>query len=260
MGTADVQGELWSGNPQDWADLQEIFFAPMYEAVLDHAGLTSGARVLDVGCGAGLFCARAAKRGAAVSGFDAAEGLLAFARKRTPAGDFRRGDMEELPFGDGQFDLVSGFNSFQYAADPINALKQAKRAAKRDGKVSMAVWGAAKDCQAAAIVKAMGSLLPPPPPGTPGPFALSEPGVMEDMLSKAGLTPGKPEDVDTPFDFSSEDDAYRGFAASGPGIRIVRQFGADKLRAALLPALAPFKSKTGSLHLDNRFRFIIARQ
>src|SRR5664279_1747813 len=122
----------------------------MYRAVVESAAVGAGSRVLDVGCGSGLFCSLAAKRGAAVAGIDAAEGLLAIARERTPGGDFRTGDMEELPFADSSFDLVSGFNSFQFAADPVNALNQAKRVAKPTGKVSMAVWGAAKDCQAAA--------------------------------------------------------------------------------------------------------------
>jgi SAM-dependent methyltransferase len=259
MGTASVQADLWNGNPRDWAEFQEPLFAPMYRAVLDSTGVGAGSRVLDVGCGSGLFCSLAAKQGATVAGIAAAEGLLAIARERTPAGDFRTGEMEELPFADAKFDLVSGFNSFQFAADPVNALKQAKRVAKPAGKVSMAVWGLAKDCQAAAILKAMGSMLPPPPPGTPGPFALSEPGVMEAMLSKAGLTPGKAEDVDTPFDFADETTAYRAFAASGPGIRAIREADADKVRAVLLSALVPFKTQSGTYHLDNKFRFVVAR-
>lgn len=259
MGTAAVQGDLWSGNPRDWAEQQERFFAPIYEAVLNRTGVKAGTRVLDVGCGSGLFCALAAKRGARVAGIDAAEGLLDLAREQTPGGDFRVGEMEELPFADGEFDVVAGFNSFQFAANPINALAQAKRAAKSTGQVAMAVWGLAKDCESAAIVKAMGSILPPPPPGAPGPFALSEPGVMEEMLSKAGLTPGKAEDVDTPFNFVNEDEACRGFSASGPGIRAIRHAGAPTLRAALLAALAPFKSPSGSIHMDNKFRFIVAR-
>jgi SAM-dependent methyltransferase len=259
MGTAAAQGDLWNGNPRDWADLQEPQFVPMYQAVLDRAVVGAGAKVLDVGCGSGLFLSLAAKRGAAVSGLDAAGALLDIARERTPGGDFRTGDMEELPFADGAFDLVTGFNSFQFAADPVNALKQAKRVAKPGGTVTMAVWGAAKDCEAAAVVKAMGGMIPPPPPGTPGPFALSEPGVMEEMLSKAGLTPGNAEDVDTPFDFVDEDAAYRAFAASGPGIRAIRLAGKDKLRAALLPALAPFKTQSGTYRLGNKFRFVVAR-
>ena len=134
-------------SPRNWADFQEAFFTPIYDAILDRIGITAGSagmRVLDVGCGAGLFCALAAKRGAIVSGLDAAEALLDVARKRTPSGDFRQGEMEELPFADGTFDVVTGFNSLHYAADPVNALRQARRVSKPSAKVAMAVWGWAR--------------------------------------------------------------------------------------------------------------------
>ena len=71
-----------------------------------------------------------------MSGLDAAEGLLDVARRRTPSGDFRQGEMEELLFADGTFDVVTDFNSFQYAADPVNALRQAGRVSKPSAKVA----------------------------------------------------------------------------------------------------------------------------
>lgn len=258
MGTAAIQGDVWSGSPHDWADLQEPLFTPFYEAVLTRADIRAGQRVLDIGCGSGLFCHLAAKRRAEVAGIDAAPKLIDIARSRTPSGDFRVGEMEELPFPDGLFDLVTGFNSFQYAADPINALRQAKRTAKPTGTVAMAVWGLAHDCQAASIIKALGSILPPPPPGAPGPFALSEPGVLEDMFLRAGLKPGLSEDVDTLFVFSDADAACRAFIASGPGIVALRRNGDEKVRATIMPALMPFKQPDGSYRLENKFKFVLA--
>jgi hypothetical protein len=55
----------------------------------------------------------ASDRGAQVSGIDAAESLLTVARERVAAADFRLGDLQDLPFADGCFDVVTGFNSFQ---------------------------------------------------------------------------------------------------------------------------------------------------
>jgi 2-polyprenyl-3-methyl-5-hydroxy-6-metoxy-1,4-benzoquinol methylase len=49
---------------------------PIYEAVLERAGVKSSTRYLDVGCGAGMAAQIAAARGAQVSGIDAAEALL----------------------------------------------------------------------------------------------------------------------------------------------------------------------------------------
>ena len=54
--------------------------------------------MLDVGCGAGLFCGLAAERGAVVTGLDAARGLLAHARERVPEATLTQGDLEALPF------------------------------------------------------------------------------------------------------------------------------------------------------------------
>ncbi len=82
---------------------------------------------LDVGCGSGLAAQIAARRGAEVSGIDAADALLEIARARTPKGTFERGDLESLPFADKTFDVVTGFNSFQYAGNPSS------RSRKRDG-------------------------------------------------------------------------------------------------------------------------------
>jgi ubiquinone/menaquinone biosynthesis C-methylase UbiE len=120
-----------------------------------------------------MFCQMAAKLGARVSGLDATEPLLAIARERVPDGDFRAGDMEELPYSNHTFDVVTGFNSFQFAANPVKALQEARRVARIGAPVAIAVWGKREDTEGFALLAALGSLLPPPPPGAPGPFALS---------------------------------------------------------------------------------------
>lgn len=258
MGTASIQGDVWSGSPQDWSELQEPLFRPLYDAVLQHADIRAGQRVLDVGCGSGLFCRVAAEHGAQVAGIDAAPKLIEIARSGTPAGDFHIGEMEQLPFADGLFDLVTGFNSFQFAADPANALRQAQRVTKPAGKIAMAVWGLARDCQAATILKALSGILPPPPPGAPGPFALSEPGLLENMLSQVGLKPEPAAEVDTPFDYANADALARAFIASGPGIAALRRNGDATVRAAILAAAAPFRKLDGSYRMNNTFKFVLA--
>ena len=124
--TATVNGRLWGASTEDWAAIQEHTCLPVYEAAFDRLGLTHGVGYLDAGCGAGLAAHRAYLRGAAVSGLDAAENLLAIARRRTPDGEFLPGPLELLPFPTGAFDVVTGFNSFQYASDPKAALTEAQ--------------------------------------------------------------------------------------------------------------------------------------
>ena len=127
MGTANVQGQIWGSRAKDWADVQESVALPLFETVLQETALAKNTSVLDIGCGSGIFCEMAAKRGARVSGLDASEQLLAIARQRVPSGDFRTGEMEELPYDDQSFDVVTGFSSFQFATNPIKALQEASR-------------------------------------------------------------------------------------------------------------------------------------
>jgi len=43
------------------------------------------------------------------------------------------GDMEQLPYDDGSFDAVTGFNSFQFATDALRAVAEARRVARKGG-------------------------------------------------------------------------------------------------------------------------------
>jgi ubiquinone/menaquinone biosynthesis C-methylase UbiE len=105
-GSASRWGPLWGARPDDWA-LSEDQQLPTYEAALERTGLEPGWRVLDVGCGAGAVLRLVAGRGCVPHGIDAAEALIAFARTRLPNADLRVGEMEDLPWGDDGFDLVS---------------------------------------------------------------------------------------------------------------------------------------------------------
>src|SRR3954454_696837 len=176
-GTAARQGELWGARARDWAEVQEGQVRPLYDAVFDAVRVDQYTRLLDVGCGAGMAAEIAAERGARVAGLDAAEGLLEVARERVPDGDFRSGDMEDLPFDHDAFSVVTGFNAFQFAGDPAAALREAARVAEPGAPIAVATWGRPDQCEAATVLKTASELGPPPPPGpAPGPFALSEPG------------------------------------------------------------------------------------
>lgn len=257
MGTAAMQGDLWSARAADWTELQEPLFRPIYDAVLCAAEVGPTTTVLDVGCGAGLFGYLAGIRGARVAGLDAAARLIAIASTRAPEVDWRVGEMQELPFGDAMFDLVTGFNSFQYAADPVDALREARRVARQGRTVAVVVWGRPEDCEAAAHLQALGSLLPPPPPGAPGPFALSADGALEALASKAGLTPKLVADVDTPWVYPDRETALRAMLSAGPAVRAVSHSGMEAVRHAVTSAIAPFRTGSG-YRLRNKFRYMLA--
>ncbi|MFT4104011.1 MAG: class I SAM-dependent methyltransferase, partial [Burkholderiaceae bacterium] len=165
--TATVNGQWWGARSRDWADIQEGQCRPVYEAAFARLGLTPGMRYLDAGCGAGMAACLASDAGAVVTGLDASPALIEVARQRLPAGTFEVGELEELPFDDDRFDVVTGFNSFQYAGNPIVALREARRVTRPGGRVLVMTWGEPEGMPAAALVAALRPLLPPPPPGAP---------------------------------------------------------------------------------------------
>lgn len=195
MGTAHVQGELWGARANDWTEANEPAWQPVYQAVLHHTGVRIGSRLLDVGCGAGGALVVARQRGAEISGIDASEHLVAIARRRLPNASIHVGEMEELPFADEAFDVVSGINSFQFADSVVRALREARRVCKRDGTVAMLVWGRKSDCELLDVV------LPPvfallPPASSPAALRLAEPGIIDRLMGEAGLVPDESQQID----------------------------------------------------------------
>ena len=258
MGTAQVQGELWSAQAHNWANFLEKWHAPLYKSVFDRIGVSRGTRLLDVGCGAGLAALLAAQLGAQVSGIDAAPAFVEIARERVPEGDFRVGDMEELPYAEASFDVVTGFNSFQHAANPVAALKEAKRVVTRGGRVAMVIWGRYQDCDHAPVMAAIAALLPPSPTRTDGPFALTEPGRLEALLEQAGLQAEDIGEIASTFEWVDSETAWKAISSAGPTVMAVRYAGEEKVKQVALDSLASFRTSTGGYREENTFRYVTA--
>jgi SAM-dependent methyltransferase len=258
MSTAQVQGRLWGARARDYADVAEPAFRPLFEAVFTAVGVQAGTRLLDVGCGPGLAAQLAARRGAQVAGIDAAASSIAIARERTPEGDFRVGEMERLPWSDHAFDAVTGFNSFPFAADMLQSLREARRVATAGGKVAMAVWGRAEECELFAVVGSINPLLPPAPPAAQEPIPLSAPGRIESLTELAGLTPVTRGEAHCPFEFPDLDTAVRAITSAGIMVAAGERAGDQLVRRTVAEALAPFRTSQGGYRLRNTLVYVIA--
>ena len=258
--SGEANGRIWGARAADWALIQEAQCASGYHAVFDKAPVGSKTRLLDAGCGAGMAMQFAAELGAEVTGIDASAALLEVARDRLPGARLEQGDLEVLPFADDSFDVVTGFNSFQYAADPVSALQEARRVATPGGKVFIMTWGEPGSMEATAFVAALKPLLPPPPPGAGGPFALSEPGKLEELAASAGLIPREVFDVDIPWTYPDLTTALRGLGASGVAYKAAETSGQAALDAAHEAALAPFIQADGSYRIGATFRILMAEK
>ena len=256
-GSAARWGPLWSYRAGDWAACEEQQ-RPTYQEAIRRVGVEPGRRVLDIGCGAGVFLGLASDRGAQVFGIDASEALLDLARKRLTEADLRHGDMQVLPFEDDSFDLVTGFNSFFYAEDMVRALREAGRVARRGAPVVIQVFGAPERCDLEAVKAVTRPFMPAPPPGAPSAPELWRPGVLEQLVEAAGLQPRETFDFGYAVEYPDAETAGRLLVAPAGIARLVGPEREAAVRSKIIDALAHLRGPRGSYRLHNEFHYLVA--
>ena len=258
MGSAERWGPLWGARPADWA-LSEQQQVPTYEEALGRVSLEPGQRVLDVGCGVGVFLRLVADRGADAFGIDASEALVAAARERVPEADVRVGDMEALPYEDDSFDLVTGFNSFFFATDFVAALREARRVARPDGAVVIQVWGAHEHNDLEAMKEIARPFFPPRPADAPPEPDYARAGVLEELAARAGLTPDHPFDVTWAYEYQDDEELGRAMVAPAGIAGLVGPDREGELVRAIVDGLAPYRTPEGGYRLSNEYHYLLAR-
>ena len=145
------------------------------EAFVARRALAPGLEVLDAACGSGNLTIPAARSGASVTGFDLVPGLLdaaaAWARREHLAIALQEGSVEEMPFGDGQFDVVLSMFGVMFAARPERVMAELARVTRSGGQVALANWTRAGFV---GRMLAMHIAAAPPPPGVPSPLLWGE--------------------------------------------------------------------------------------
>jgi len=258
MGSQEIQNKLWGRQTEDWANIQEKTGIGGYEHALKQLELNEPINLLDIGCGSGIFSDLAQSKGISVTGIDACEELIKHGMKRNPNVRFLEGDMEELPFQNDSFDVVCGFNSFQYAGSIKNALIEAKRVLKDKGKIVVMIWGNKEDCEVASYLKAVGSLLPPPPPGSGGPFALSENQLLERLLEEVGFHIVDNCDIDSVWEYPDKQTALNGLSSSGPITKVIEHTSSEEVEKTILKAIESYVQPDGTVLYNNKWRVVTA--
>jgi ubiquinone/menaquinone biosynthesis C-methylase UbiE len=108
----------------------------------DFAAVSTGQRVLDVGCGPGALTAELVERlgASAVSAVDPSEPFVSAAEVRHPGVDVRRAAAEQLPFQDGEFDATLAQLVVHLMENATAGVDEMVRVTRGRGVVAACVW------------------------------------------------------------------------------------------------------------------------
>lgn len=189
-----------------WGDTSR----PFRLALIEHAAVSSGHRLLDVACGPGLLLFDAvpiigpAGRGVGVDISDkmVEEARRKAARLKLTNTEFQRMDAESLDFPDESFDAVTAGLALLHFPDPAQALGEMKRVLKSGAGIAVSEWGSNSHATIFAAYGRQASNTPVPGPG-------SRPDAsIVDLLKSAGFADCGREEVRTTFEFVDTEEYF----------------------------------------------------
>jgi SAM-dependent methyltransferase len=134
------------------------------ESLAEAAEVCAGERVLDVAAGNGNATLAAARRFAQVTSTDYVPTLLQKGAQRAAAEgldvQFLFADTEDLPFGDGSFDVVLSTFGAMFTPDHTRPAREMLRVVRSGGRIGLANW--TSEGFIGQLFKIVGNYLPPP--------------------------------------------------------------------------------------------------
>lgn len=255
---------------RDWAEIQERMLVPLYEAVYQRLEVSSGTRLLSLGCGSGLALLMASARGATVCGVDSDRRRLDLARERLSPEGVRAGPGARLGHGGPEsvtepgtpaFNLVTAFDPLYCAGggagDLAGALAEAAACAEYGAPVVLAGWGPQERCAASGALRVAARLADPM--CAPSRWRPSGRDDLENLAQRAGLRPDGSGRVACPYGYADLGSAVRGMLSTGAFDAAIEATDEEQVTKELSEALHPYLRHDGTVWMPNVFRYLIAR-
>lgn len=162
------------------------FTTPGAAHLVKFAGVAKGQAVLDVACGTGVVAVTAARAGARVKGLDLSPVLLEEARGNAAvinaAIEFTEGDVEALPYKDGEFDVVLSQFGHMFAPRPDVTVKEMLRVLKPGGTIAFSTWP--PEMGVGNVFATVGKYAGPPPAGVSPPAPWGDVAMVRQRLGE----------------------------------------------------------------------------
>lgn len=114
-------------------------------ATLSLLGNVRGKKILDFGCGTGIYAKLLTKKGAKIKGFDISSEMIEIAKRENPKLDLKVGSVYKIPFKE-KFDIVISSLAVHYVSDWGKMFKQIKKVLKKDGIFVFSTGNPVSEC------------------------------------------------------------------------------------------------------------------
>jgi ubiquinone/menaquinone biosynthesis C-methylase UbiE len=189
--TADPFQAYKGAQRENWKNFAPLAMTttPSAAKLVRFAGVRPTQKVLDVGCGTGVVSITARRTGAVVTGLDLTPELLAVAKENAAIAEldditWKEGDAENLPFRDGDFDVVLSQFAHIFAPRPEVAIKEILRVLKSGGRIAFNTWP--PELLIGRMFALTASYMPPPSDPKPAPpQSWGDPNIVLQRLGSA---------------------------------------------------------------------------
>jgi len=123
------------------------FYNEMLEmpAALELLGKVKDKKILDFGCGTGIYAKLLTKKGAKVKGFDISKEMIKIAKEENPKLDLKIGSGYKIPFKE-KFDIVIATLVIDYFKDWNAVFREVKKVLKNNGFFIFSIGNQVSEC------------------------------------------------------------------------------------------------------------------
>ena len=263
---------------QKWWKTVERSTEKVSKRLIELAEIKSGSKVLDIATGIGepaITASNQVGKTGQVLATDISSQMLSFAKQRAISSglqdiiEFKEGDAETIDLPTSKFDAALCRFGLMLLSDPKAGLSNIYRSLVEGGHFAAAVWASPDKVPfifvpISTVIKETNS--PPPPPGTPGPFSLSNENVLKDLYLTLGFKELAIERINVIFGFDSPED-YKTFTIEhgGPVLQKMLVGQTNERRNEIFNAISKaaekyFDSTTGKVSFKNEAILIVGRK
>ncbi|MGH9924356.1 MAG: class I SAM-dependent methyltransferase [Nitrososphaeraceae archaeon] len=266
-----------ANNWQKWRKVIERGAEKVSRRLIELAEIKPSSRVLDIATGIGepaITAANLVGSNGHILATDISPQMLSVAKQRAISLglqnviEFKEGDIETIDLASSTFDAVLCRFGLMFLPDLKAGLYNIYQSLVEGGNFAAAVW--ASPDQDTLIATIMSTVMKetnsePPPPGTPGPFSLSDEDSLKNFFMMSGFKDTNIERMNVSFDFDSPDE-FTTFTSetAGPLQKMLANQTNEKknkiLKAVTEAAKNYVNNNTGKVRFENEAILIVGKK